>query len=343
MCPTSETTTKRMPQSSGLGVIGTGSSIPEIQFQAMSVPQRKRVVVAPEAVAAPATTTPGEMPQIIPRATLTVWNAALCLFHATLATTTLVFGNRDLSVAVYKAGVDFQYVDESASGQGDPWDLIPVFIPAGTLYFTWWVASFFMLSSLFHLLNCTVLRSYYLRNLELCYTPTRWVEYFFSASVMIVIIAYSTGVRDRDTLLSVAGLVATTMTLGFWVETVGRPASADEWVSSLYARLLPWFLGHIPQVVAWLLIVLRFYDGALTNADRAPAFVHVILWLELFLFFSFGAASLASQLYPPRLFYRGEIVFQILSLVSKGLLGIVLIVNVLMLSRFEDIYGAGDA
>ena len=326
-----------MPQASGLGIIGTGSAAPEIQFHSMSVPQRNAAVSMGQG---PVFINKNDAPvyQTIPRYTLTVWNAVLVCFHAGLAALTLILGNLDLQVEVFKAGIDFRFVDEAVAGEGRPWELVPVFIPVATLAFTWLVASFFILSAFFHLLNCTVLRSYYLRNLELCYTPTRWIEYFFSATVMIVIIAYSLGVRDRDTLVSVAALVATTMTFGYWVEIVGRPKSATEWAAPLTARLLPWVLGHIPQTVAWVLIILRFYDGTLTDEDRAPAFVHAILWLELVLFFSFGVASLASQLYPPRLFYRGEIAFQILSLVSKGILGILLIANVLMLSRFEEIY-----
>lgn len=45
-----------------------------------------------------------------------------------------------------------------------------------------------------------------------------------------------------------------------------------------------------------------------------------------------------SQWYAPKYFYRGEVAFQVLSLVSKGLLGLVLITNVLMLSSFDDLY-----
>jgi hypothetical protein len=66
--------------------------------------------------------------------------------------------------------------------------------------------------------------------------------------------------------------------------------------------------------------------------------VHAILWAELVLFFSFGLASLWSQIQPPKRFYQGELMFQVLSLVSKGLLGSLLIANVLMLSRFDDLY-----
>ena len=68
--------------------------------------------------------------------------------------------------------------------------------------------------------------------------------------------------------------------------------------------------------------------------------MYVILWAELALFFSFGLGSLVSQLAPPRYFYRGELLFQVLSLVSKGLLGGLLLSQVLMLSRFEEAYDA---
>ena len=332
-----------MPQSSSLGIIGTGSHNLEIQSQALSAPQRNVMIShihddneRRRSDAGPVV----ESRQTIPRTALTIWNTVLFFFHAGLAALTLSVGTIDLEVPLYKSAIDFRFIvgNESASGDDDtPWELVPVYVSGGTLMFTWWVASFFILSSFFHLMNATLLRRFYLDQLELCYTPTRWIEYFFSATVMIVIISYTLGIRDRDTLVAVGALVATTMTFGYWVEQLGRPKSPDEWTMSLRYRLLPWFLGHIPQVLAWLLIVMRFYD-VLSEEDRAPAFVHAILWVELVLFFSFGIASLMSQVYPPRLFYRGEIAFQVLSLVSKGLLGSLLIANVLIYSSFDEIY-----
>lgn len=335
-----------MPQSSSLGILGTGSHSLEIQAQAMSAPQRAAMIASGAEIRASSGAAmreePDDVRQTVPRTTLTVWNAILFLFHAGLAALTLAVGNTDLEVPVYRSAIDFRYVraaNETASGDDDdtPWELVPVYLSGGTLMFTWWVAAFFVLSATFHLLNATLLRRVYLDQLERCYTPTRWIEYFFSASVMIVVVAYTLGIRDRDTLVALAALVATTMTFGYWVEVVGRPRSADEWRVGRARRLLPWALGHVPQCAAWALIVLRFYD-VLSEEDRAPAFVHAILWGELVLFFSFGLASLLSQLYPPRLFYRGEITFQVLSLVSKGLLGGLLIANVLMYSSFDEIY-----
>lgn len=274
----------------------------------------------------------------VPRATLTLWNAAMALFHAGLAALTLVLGNRALAGPTYKAVLDF--VPRNASDP-DPaaagWDLVPRLAPSVDLPLTWLVAAFFLLSAAAHAGNATLWRRFYLAELQACRTPTRWVEYFFSAGVMILLIGYSIGLRERGVLLTVTLLVSATMPFGAWAEERGRPASADAWCAPLAHRLWPWVLGHVPQTAAWAVIVLQFYDGVADPA-RIPWFVHAILWGELVLFYSFGGAALLSQLGPPRLFYRGELLFQALSLGAKGLLGGLLLANVLMLSRFEEVY-----
>lgn len=273
----------------------------------------------------------------LPRNTLRRWNLAMFLFHSVLATVTLTLGNIDLQVPTYKTLLDFVRYNTTDSEEV-PWRLVPSLGKSWELPVTLLVAAFFLLSAVFHLLNATLLRHFYEEELILCRTPTRWTEYFFSAPIMIIIIAYTLGVRDRSVLLSTGVLVAVTMPFGYWTETIARPRTANTWTEPLSYRLFPWFLGHVPQTAAWLLIILQFYDSQADPSDTTPAFVHVILWSELVLFFSFGAAALLSQLMPPKYFYRGELLFQVLSLVSKGLLGGLLIANVLMLSRFEDIY-----
>lgn len=316
-----------MPGSSGLGYHGNWASPRAVSPRA----SRADVVAAPEyASAAPPT-----VGSDVPRRTLIGWNVAMFLFHAALAATTLLVGNRDLLVDVYKTTVEVRW--SNASSSATAWRLVPRYLPAGELPFTWLVAAFFLLSAGFHLGNATVWRRFYLAELAACRTPTRWCEYALSAPVMIVLIAYTLGVRDRMLLLALAALTAATMPFGYWTEVHGRPASADAWAASRAWRLLPWALGHVPQLAAWVPIVVQFYDPLV---DGVPAFVHAILWGELALFLSFGLASLLSQLGPPRLFYRGELLFQTLSLAAKGLLGGLLIGNVLMLSRFEDLYEA---
>ena len=269
----------------------------------------------------------------LPRRLLWRWNVAMACFHTTLAIITLTVGRLDLRVQVYRTGLDF--VERNAS-RG--WDLIPLYVPSGTLPFTVVTAVFFALSALFHALNASVWYEFYIRELAACRTPTRWIEYSLSAPTMFLLIAYTLGIRDRSLLIALCVLIGITMPFGYWVEVVARPRSPHEWAAPLAQRLMPWFVGHVPQLTAWGVIVLQFYGAGIDPDDTSPWFVHIILWGEFALFSSFGAASLLSQCLPPERFWRGELLFQVLSLVSKGLLGILLLTNVLVLSRFEDAF-----
>lgn len=154
---------------------------------------------------------------------------------------------------------------------------------------------------------------------------------------MFILIAYGVGMRAEGEFIATTALIATTMFFGFWIEREGRPASQTEWVRPFYVRIYPWVLGHVPQIVAWSIVLNQFYNAG-WDVDIVPPFVHVIVWGEAALFFSFGLASFLSQWSSPRYFYRGEIAFQVLSLVSKGLLGILLLINILMLQTFEEVY-----
>lgn len=320
-----------MPSSS-LGFLNTGSI--EVLKHAIPVADKRVLAAGGGAVCPPQSYTVQQQDVriSIPRGTLLRWNFAMFLFHSSLAIVTLTVGKLDLKVQLYKTAIDFQ------RRNGTGWDLIPHYVPQGSLYFTVLTGSFFILSALFHLMNATLLRGLYLSELEQCRTPTRWIEYTLSAPVMIILIAYGLGIRERALIFAIAVLIGITMPFGYWVEVVARPISTTQWALPMYKRLFPWIIGHIPQVAAWLIIIVQFYDGNIDPNDSIPWWVHLILWFEFALFFSFGIASVISQWSQPQYFYRGELLFQVLSLVSKGLLGILLLSNVLMLSRFEDIY-----
>ena len=189
----------------------------------------------------------------------------MTLFHSGLVALTLILGNRDLSVPIFKTDIEFRYTDnetEVASGSDDsrPWELYPVYKEGGTLPLTWLVALFFMLSAFFHLLNATILRKYYLSNLAECLSPTRYTEYTFSAAVMQLLIAYTLGVRERMLIVSAAVLVGITMPFGYWTEMIARPSGPDTWEKPFMVRIFLWVIGYIPQVTAWIIVIWNFYD-----------------------------------------------------------------------------------
>ncbi len=303
---------------------------------------------------------PGDEPQRIkvPEKTLRLLNAAMCVFHAVLFAVTLYMSNIALRVPVYRTELQVTYYNETSgefeeemSGEfeedssgstetGRVWKATPVYVERGHIYPTLLTAAFFGITSAFHFLSGVLpwTSEFYIDELEQCRTPLRWIEYSLSAPLMIVLVAYSLGMRSSDLLVAVAFLTCVTMPFGYWTEAAARPLTADRWEEpSRWRRLRPWLIGHVPQVAAWYLLLSRFYDSGL-DMERIPWFVEFIIWSELVLFSSFGLAALFSQWHSPSWFYIGEIFFQLLSLVSKGMLGGILIANVLMLSSFDEIY-----
>jgi len=69
-----------------------------------------------------------------------------------------------------------------------------------------------------------------------------------------------------------------------------------------------------------------------------PAFVYGIVFGELLIFWGFGIVQLVVSLRPPAKYYQGEIAYMWLSLFAKGVLGLLVLSNVLMLGSFTEIY-----
>ena len=180
----------------------------------------------------------------VPRQLLRVSNFSMALFHAALTTLTLALGNLDLTVPLYRSGAlrdeqhfqprrdlphprgglpslspsrgspppSSQITRRGAPPQRDP---PPEGVPGPAL---------------------PVQDPLPLDRVR----PQR-------APIMMVLIAYALGVRDRSLLFAIGTLVATTMSFGWWVEVSARPTSQDEWCAPLWERLLPGRSGTSPS------------------------------------------------------------------------------------------------
>ena len=277
----------------------------------------------------------------VPSRRLRMWNGAMSLFHASFMVVILAVGNLDLGVPLYQTKLTFRARADVASGEagsGMPAFVItPAYEEVARLPLTWLAALFFLCSAVAHFGNATLWRQFYETELSKCRVPTRWIEYFFSATIMILFLAYSVGVRDLYLLAAIGSLIATTMLFGWMCELVAAPLDEKTWKRPLLARLAPHLAGYIPQGAAWLIMLFTFYLGP-DGASRAPSFVFVIVWVQLALFFSFGVVQLAQQLMAPEWYATGEIAYQWLSLIAKGFLGTLLLINVLVLGSFEEIF-----
>ena len=69
-----------------------------------------------------------------------------------------------------------------------------------------------------------------------------------------------------------------------------------------------------------------------------PWWVDMIVLGQCVVFSFFAIVSILQQTWPARMYYIGEILYIVLSFVSKGLLGATLIAGVLRQGDFEDAF-----
>jgi hypothetical protein len=139
----------------------------------------------------------------------------------------------------------------------------------------------------------------------------RWIEYFFSSSIMIVLIAQITGVSDIAALLAIFGINACMILFGALQEKYEEPGTAS-WIAF-------WF-GCFAGVVPWIAIAIYVWAPGLRVSP--PGFVYGII-ASLFVFFNCFAVNMVLQykkVGPWRDYLFGEKVYILLSLTAKALL-----------------------
>lgn len=180
------------------------------------------------------------------------------------------------------------------------------------------VAVFLLLAMADHLLVAAPgVHRWYEGLLERRANYARWIEYSVSASIMIVLIAMFTGIRDIAALLGLFAANSAMILFGLLMERQQQTGRAD-W--SAY-----WF-GCLVGAVPWVAIF--WYVG---GAPRVPGFVWAITVTQLILFAAFGLNMALQYLRigPWRSYLTGERAYLTLSLVAKSLLAWLIFANVL--------------
>lgn len=176
------------------------------------------------------------------------------------------------------------------------------------------VATFLFLSALAHLLvSLPGINAWYNKNLAKGINYARWVEYFFSSSVMIVIIAMLVGVYDIGALLLLFFLNGMMILFGWMMELHNQTTSKVNWTSYIF--------GCVAGIVPWVVIAIYLF-GAGGGENKAPNFVYWI-YFSIFLFFNSFAVNQVLQykkIGAWKEYTYGEKVYLVLSLVAKSLL-----------------------
>ena len=283
-------------------------------------------------------------------------NLAGAIAHLALAIVTLAVAgaNGDVNTPIVSTyTIELGYNNQSS----DPY--IPSVLKYGSFSIPWATFTFFFLSAFAHSIivvcNWTQMRAsnaqsarqqgwrgWYLVWLSSAQNPARWLEYFASASVMILLIAVVGGISNVFTLIALYTLIATTQLFGHLAE-LSNPADSDgTWLKkSRLARLWPSLLGWVPYVPVWLIVLWNFHraiDKAAANDREVPGFVYGIIYGQIVLFSLFAIPQLVvlGLTNGPKYYWIGEASYLVLSLSSKLCLGLLFIFATFSFDRLED-------
>lgn len=194
------------------------------------------------------------------------------------------------------------------------------------------VFAFFMLSFAFQI--APTLTSYtwnaYRTYVESGMQPLRWVEYSISSSVMVIILLILDGNNDLWLFIACAAANWAVMLFGLVQEQLSylRVAAFPEnlKISGALAHASAHFIGWVPLIFVWTIIIAQFLWALDAAGDRVPQAVKAIIWIQMVFFISFGVNhyfGTFAHLYKwnQRWSYlHSEITYTILSFVAKSVL-----------------------
>ena len=240
---------------------------------------------------------------------LHAWNARLAAIHAVQALIILTFSFAKSPMVT--APVTSSYLTfDTATRTLVPAQRELFGLPIGPA-----VALFFLFSAVAHLLVAYPWRGHYERNLARGQNPARWVEYAFSSSIMMVVIATLSGIQEIGTLVAIFGVNAAMILFGWSMEAANEGRARVQWLHYVF--------GCIAGAVPWVVIAIALVTAATaTGAAPIPGFV-IAIFVSLFIGFNVFAIVMVLQ-------YRkvgrwadymyGERTYMLMSLIAKSAL-----------------------
>ena len=231
-------------------------------------------------------------------ANLRTWNLVLTMLHLAQAVLIIVMAG------------DFAITITSNFPEGPPGTRLGTpasffDLPVGPA-----VALFLLLAAVDHGLTATVWRDRYETGLRSGINRFRWVEYSFSASIMLVLISAYSGITDITAVLALVGANVGMILFGWLQESTNPPGRSS-------TSMKPFWFGTIAGALPWIGIWVN-----VVGAETVPTFVFFIVVVEQVLFFSFGLNQWLQYRGAGRWadYVHGEKTYLVLSLVAKSLL-----------------------
>jgi len=178
----------------------------------------------------------------------------------------------------------------------------------------WVVVIFLLMSAVAHLIVATIYRKTYENDLKKGINKARWVEYAFSASTMMVGIAFLSGIYDLSTLLLIFTAVAVMNFMGLAMELWNQLTKRTNWFSFI--------VGCVSGILPWIVFAIYVWGASTYSSHGIPGFVYGI-YASIFIFFNCFAVNMYLQykkIGPWKDYIYGERIYMILSLVAKSAL-----------------------
>jgi hypothetical protein len=231
------------------------------------------------------------------------FNLIMGFFHLVQGVVMVMLSNK-FTLPVMTNYLNFDVATRSSLPQAEKWF---------DLRIGYAVASFLFMSAIAHF-YLVIRQRKYIEGIKAHRNYARWIEYAFSSSVMIVIIAMLCGIYDFGALVALFGLNAVMNLCGLLMERNYGVSQKADWLSFIigcFAGLIPW------------IVITMYFLGAASNADGViPGFVYAIL-ISLFLTFNIFALNMFLQykkIGKWSNYVYGEAAFIVLSLAAKSLL-----------------------
>jgi Heliorhodopsin len=172
------------------------------------------------------------------------------------------------------------------------------------------IAVFLLLAAFDHFATATFARRTYESDLGRGINRFRWVEYSLSATLMVLLIAFYSGITDITAVLAIAGANVAMILFGWLQERLNPPGRTS-------TTMIPFWFGTIAGVAPWAAIWVN-----VIGAPQVPGFVYGIVIAELVFFFSFGLNQWLQYRGVGRWrdYAYGEKTYLVLSLAAKSLL-----------------------
>lgn len=226
------------------------------------------------------------------------WNLGLTVVH--LAQTALI---------LFLSGA-FAIAVTSSFPKGPPGTPVPAPATLLDVRIGWAVALFLGLAALDHLLTATVGRGLYERDLRRGINRFRWIEYSFSATLMIVLISFYSGITSINAVIALAGANVAMILFGWLQEQMNPPGRIS-------TTMVPFWFGALAGITPWISVAVN-----ILGSKTVPGFVYGIVFTQFVLFFSFGVNQWLQYREIGRWddYAFGEKTYLVLSLVAKSLL-----------------------